>query len=184
MCSRGGKQPSPPASSVQGCEPAPCSAAQMKANVDKCDGGTGVWDKAKKEVGQDPGIEVGAAAGGFGGHADCPTKKLMIAPNPDCCGATQTLIFELTNLSNCSGFSKSAKDAAAGNLNREEYTKSYERLEYESVKNSYTAFDKCSKTWGCPEGALARHGGYKSAKDFEDYYDNYLPDKHKNYYRD
>lgn len=166
------------------CSTPPCSAAQMKANLDKCDGGTGVWSKAKKEVGQDPSIEVGAAAGGFGGHADCANKKVMIAPNPDCCGATQTLIFELTNLTNCSNFAKNAKDASAGDLDREGYTKAYERLEYESVKNSYTSFEKCSKAWGCPEGALARHGGYKSAKNFDDYYDKYLPDKHKDYWRD
>jgi len=164
--------------------PTPCSAAQMKANLDKCDGGTGVWSKAKKEIGQDPGIEVGTEHAGFGGHADCPNKKVLIAPNPDCCGATQTLIVEFTNLTNCSNFAKIEKDALAGNLDREGYTKGYEKLEYEAVKNSYTSFDKCSKTWGCPEGALARHGGYKSAKNFDDYYDNYLPDRHKDHYRD
>jgi hypothetical protein len=168
---------------VQPSLPAPCSPEELKANLDRCDGGTDIWNKAKRAVGRDPGIEVGAASGGFGGHADLRNKKVVINPNPDCCAATQTLIFELTNLSNKSEFMRLHNEAEAGRLGREEYTKGHEKIEYEAVQNSYKSFDSCKDQWGCSQGSKARHDAHRTARDFDHWYDSYIKESHKNHYR-
>jgi hypothetical protein len=128
----------------------------MKKNIDTCDGGTDIWNKAQKSIGKAPTIKVQGAAGGFGGHADSSAAEVVIAPNPDCCGATQTLIHELTNLSNASTFRKIGNDAAAGDLSRTDYVKANEKTEYEGVKNAVKAFDACKAKWGCAAASAPR----------------------------
>jgi hypothetical protein len=164
-------------------KPAACTAKQMKDNIAKCDGGTGIWKKATSGLGKEPTVRVAGAAGGFGGHADSAKGEAVIAPNPDCCGATQTLIHELTNLSHTKDFAKLSARAGAGDLGREDYTKENERLEYNGVKNALNAFDKCKSTWGCAKGSVARHEWIRSSKNFDDYYNNHLGKRHKDYFR-
>jgi len=184
--------PQPP-SAVLACEtpppatpaaPAGCPAETLKANLAKCDGGLGIWDKAKKAAGRDPFVKVEGAAGGFGGHADTVNGGVVISPNPDCCGATQTFVFELTNLSNKDRFSENHRRALAGELDKEEYTRAYERVEYDAGKNSAAAFKSCKKKWECSKNSTARHGFIADATDFDDYYRNHLAESHKNYYKD
>ena len=163
--------------------PKPCPAETIRKNIATCDGGIGIWDKAKAGVGKEPAVRVAGAAGGFGGHADTAKGEIVIAPNPDCCGATQTAIHELTNLSNAPTFTQIHKDATAGNLDREGYTRANEKTEWEGVSNAVKAFDACKDKWGCGAGAKARHDWIRSAKDFDDYYDNYLAKSHKDYFR-
>jgi len=155
----------------------------MKRNLAACDGGTGIMAAATRELGREPTVRVAGAAGGFGGHADFGAGEVVIAPNPDCCGATQTMIHELTNISNHSRFQQITNDAAAGNLSREDYTRAMERIEYDGVRNALRAFDACKDTWGCGAGATARHEWIRGAADFDDYYNNYLAESHKNYWR-
>jgi hypothetical protein len=173
-CEAGGKSAS---------APSPCPAETLRANLAKCDGGTGIWDNAKAAAGKDPTVKVEGAAGGFGGHADLSGGGVVIAPNPDCCGATQTFVFELTNLSSKGRFQDVTNKVSAGDLGREEYTRAMERIEYDSGLNSVKAFDSCKKTWGCGDAAVARHGFVKAAKDFDDYYNTRLAKGHKDYYR-
>lgn len=173
-CEPGPPSPSPP--------PPPCPADTIKKNIEKCDGGTDIWNKAQKGTGKTPTIKVSGAAGGFGGHADLTSGEVVVSPNPDCCGATQTGIHELTNLSNAKTFAKTTKDAAAGDLSRTDYIKANEKTEYEGVSNAVKAFDACKAKWGCAAGAKARHDWIRGAKDFDDYYDNFLATSHKEYW--
>jgi hypothetical protein len=147
-------------------------------NLKKGDGGTGVWDKAKKaNGGRDPSIKKGTA--GTGGQVNTDTGEITLDSSLDKCFATQILIQELSNLSHKADFDKATQDAAAGNLSREEFVRAYERAEYDGVKNVITAFDASKRTWGCNtcEKEWAR-----SVKDFDDYYNNYLSKSHKENY--
>jgi len=57
-----------------------------------------------------------------------------------------------------------------------------EKIEYDGVHNVNTAFDACKAKWGCADTATSVMDWAKSAKDFDDYYNNYLGQSHKDYY--
>lgn len=170
-----------PGKGKKAAPPAPCPADKIKKNLDACDGGTGAWDAAKKSLGKDPTVEVKKTKSGFDAETDGGT--IRIAPTPNCCDATESLLFELHNVESSSKFTKIEADAAAGKLSREDYTRSNEHVEYDGLKRSWTVFDKCSKTWGCGPAAKSFADGFRKAKDFDDYYDHYLGKSHKDHYR-
>jgi hypothetical protein len=145
-------------------------------NLKKCDGGTGIYEKAKAaNGGKDPTIKLGA-----GGQVDLKKGEITLNKSYDTCFATQQLIQELSNLSQKAAFEKANSDALAGNLSREEFIREYERIEYEhGVKNIIKAFDSCKDTWGCK---TCQKEWARSAKNFDDYYNNYLSSSHKENY--
>src|SRR5262249_14992347 len=100
----------------------------------------------------------------------------------DKCQATQVALFELTNLAAKQKFDQGRADALAGNLTREQYTKHMETVEYDNLKRAAAAEKKCMDKWGCG-GQTPRHGWVEPARDFNDYYNNYLAESHKDHYR-
>lgn len=98
------------------------------------------------------------------------------------CTATESVYFELANLAAKPAIDKINADAAAGKLSREEYAKASEKIEYENVKKTHAAIDKCKKKWDCDSHAFD-FDSMRPARDFNDYYDHYLAESHKNHYR-
>ena len=63
---------------------------------------------------------------------------------------------------------------------RTDNIKETERIEYRSgAKNILQAFDACKENWCCQ---TSQKEWARSATDFDDYYDNYLSDEHKEHY--
>jgi hypothetical protein len=153
------------------------TADEMKAMLASCDGGLGIWNKAKKaNAGREPAIKFGKTDSG--GQTDGGT--ITLEETSDRCTATQVLIQELSNMSRAKDFEKVSNDALAGDLAREDYIKGYEKIEYESgVQNVLTAFDACKSTWKC---AKAEKEWARKAPDFNDYYSKLLNPKHKEGY--
>ena len=159
-----------------------CTADQIKKNLDACDGGTDAWNKAKKAAGKDPVLTVGPTTSGFKAESDS-SGAVTITPQ-DCCNAMQSMIHELTNVSHGPEFNKLDSDGASGDIAREDYMKGNEKLEYDGVKMTLKAFDACKGKWGCGPEAKAKFDGYRKAKDVDDYFDHYVTDDHKKFYRD
>jgi hypothetical protein len=149
----------------------------LKAMLQTCDGGLGVWDKAKKANGdRDPTIHV-AAGGGF---VNDDTGEITLEQTLDKCNALQQMIQELSNLARIMDIRNLNRSAAAGDLSRDDYIRGKELLEYETgVKNDLIAFDACKDKWPCP---TARKEWARNARDFEDYFQNYLDPAHKGGY--
>jgi hypothetical protein len=145
-------------------------------NLKKCDGGTGIYEKAKAaNGGKDPTIKLGS-----GGWVDLGKGEITLKKDYDTCFTTQQLIQELSNLSQKAAFDKVDSDALAGNMNREKYIRETERIEYEhGVKNIIKAFDSCKDTWGCN---TCQKEWARPAKNFDDYYNRLLNDEHKENY--
>jgi hypothetical protein len=142
------------------------TSAEIKAQLDKCDGGTGVWAAAKAaNGGKDPVVKPGNAA--TGGQVDTDTGEITLDENQDPCIALQVQIQELTNLSHKSDFDKASTSAFNGDLSREDFIRAYEHAEYDGVHNVIKAFDACKDTWGCKtcEKEWAR-----KYKNFDEYY--------------
>jgi len=149
----------------------------------KCDGGTGIYAKAKAaNGGKDPIFKSGHSVIGTGGSTDTTTGVITLDPNQSRAYAAQVAIFELTNLSNKARFAKVDADTAAGNHNREQYIRANEAIEYEGIANTNKAFRACGAAWGAPMGTPSIFQPYAPVKNFEDYYKNYLPPMHKHYY--
>lgn len=153
----------------------------------KCDGGTGIYAKAKAaNGGKDPVIQSGRSVIGSGGSTDTSTGIITLDPNQDRASAAQVAIFELTNLSNKAKFAHTYAAAAAGKLGREPYARAIESNEYEGIANATKAFASCGTTWGAAKGAKGFYDAYAKAKNFDDYYKNYLSvlaPEHTNLYR-
>jgi hypothetical protein len=148
----------------------------LRKLLDGCDGGLGIWAKAKKaNKDKDPKVTLGG-----GGWTEMSTGEITLDKTLDKCFATQQLIQELSNLSRKADFDSLDGKALAGDVSREDYIKVNERIEYETgVKNVLTGFDACNKTWGCQ---TARMEWARKAKDFDDYYKNFLSGAHKEHY--
>jgi type VI secretion system secreted protein VgrG len=158
------------------------TAEDLIKSVKECDGGTGIWEKAKAaNGGKDPAVVVGAIPGGFGAQTDRANGKITIKPDFDPCTAKDALVFELTNLSRKADFDTVDNDAAAGKLSRKEYQKGIEKVEYDNITTALKAGDGCKKQWGC-KSHTSYFESFKGAKDFDDYYDNYLAKSHKEAY--
>ncbi|MBN2563411.1 MAG: hypothetical protein JXQ75_21025 [Phycisphaerae bacterium] len=153
-------------------------------NLKKCDGGTKILDKAKKaNAGKDPTVipATKAALRNFDGDTNHTTGTIRISKDSSKCTAMETLVFELANMSRKADFDKVEGDAAAGKLDRDQYIRGNERIEYENIKIALKATDTCKEKWGCKNHAFDLEG-FRSAKDFEDYYKNYVTDNHKEHY--
>jgi len=152
------------------------SVADLKAMLDKCDGGLGIWDKAKKANGnKDPSINVEAG----GGFVDAVNNKITLDETLDKCNAVQQLIQELSNLSRMADFHTLDNSAKAGDVSRDDYIRRTELIEYETgVKNDLIAFDACKDKWPCPTARKE----WARGKEFDDYFQNYLLPEHKEGY--
>ena len=160
--------------------PQPCSAATIKSKLDACDGGTHVWNDAKTALGKDPTVQVGPVDGGFQANTNVQTGVITIAPTTDCCDATQSLFFELTNAKSKQRHLDIANDAAAGNVAREDFAKREARVEYDGVILLKNTFPTCRAAWGCSASATT---GYENVSpDFDTYYASQT-DRYKDYYR-
>jgi hypothetical protein len=174
------------------CQPSPppkkkappkkvCTVDTVKNNLKACDGGTNAWDAAKNGAGAEPTVQVKKTKSGFA--AETSGTTITIAPTTNCCDATESLLFELHNVETTPDSAKIDDDAAKGNLSREDYTKGQEHIEYDGLKRSADVFKTCSKKWGCAAGAKSFASGFAKAKNFDDYYKNYLAKSHKDHYR-
>jgi len=152
------------------------TAEELKKMLKTCDGGLNIWAKAKKaNKDKDPLITPGA-----GGATDSATGNITLDKTQDKCFAVQQLIQELSNLSRMADFKKILDSAGAGDLTREDFIKGIEKVEYETgVKNVLTAFDACKDKWSC---ATTPKEWARTAKDFDDYFKNFLSDVHKEHY--
>jgi hypothetical protein len=181
------KKPDTPTNPVQQCPsppppppPPPCSAETIKTKFDACDGGTNLWNDAKTTLGKDPTVQVGPVPGGFEANTDVSTGLITIAPTTDCCNATASLFFELTNAKSSKRHLAIDADAAAGNLSRDDYAKKAAEVEYDGVKLLRDNFAKCKARWGCSAAATS---GYENVSDNFDTYYTSQTEKYKDYYR-
>jgi hypothetical protein len=174
---KGGNKPA--GGSVAECDPCGKDAV---SNVLKCCGSEIAEEAKKANGGKEVKVEFGTPAGGFEGHADTEAGKIVVKDTKDKCNDTETVFFELANMAAKPKFDKVHADAAAGNLSREDYTKAYEKIEYDNVQKALAAIDKCKKKWGC-EKYTFDFDTFRPAKDFNDYYDNYAQKDHKDHYR-
>jgi len=156
--------------------PPPWTVDELKKMLDSCDGGLGIWAKAKKANGdKNPTIVPGA-----GGQTDTSTGTITLDQTQDKCFAVQQLIQELSNLSRKADFDKLDTSALAGDVSRADYIKQTEKIEYETgVKNVLTAFDACKDKWPCK---TTPKEWARKAKDFDDYFKNFLSNTHKGGY--
>jgi len=118
---------------------------------------------------------------GFAAETDTTSGTITIKPTTDCCDATASLLFELTNVSNTPAFDKIDADVAAGNLSREAYTMASEKVEYQATLKVKNAFAACKKSWGCAPGATSGYEGVSD--DFNTFYNTQLAKSHKDHYR-
>jgi hypothetical protein len=149
---------------------------ELKKMLDTCDGGLGIWEKAKKaNKDNDPTIVPGA-----GGWTITSTGEITLDKTQDKCFAVQQLIQELSNLSRKADFEQLDASALAGDVSRADYIKRTEKIEYETgVKNVLTAFDACKDKWPC---TTTPKEWARKAKDFDEYFDKLLNDTHKEGY--
>lgn len=137
----------PSNSAVAKCPDDPCGKDAI-SNVTKCCGSE-IFDEAKKANGdKDPEIVFGAPSSGFDAETDTSTGTITVNKKSDKCTATESVFFELANLSSKPNFDKIDADANAGNLSREEYAKASEKEEYNNVKKTHEAIDKCKRKSG------------------------------------
>jgi hypothetical protein len=149
---------------------------ELKTMLDTCDGGLGIWAKAKKaNKDKTPTIVRGA-----GGSTDTSTGTITLDQTQDKCFAVQQLIQELSNLSRSADLNATFALARAGNLSRVDLIMGIERIEYETgVKNVLIAFDACKNKWPCK---TTPKEWARKAKDFNDYFASFLSGAHKEHY--
>jgi len=186
----GPNEPTPPSagdgatpidSCIAECPPDPCGKDAI-ANVTECCGSE-IFAAAKKaNGGKEPKIVFGKPSSGFDAETDTATGTITVDSASSQCTATESVYFELANLSNKPAFDKVDGNAAAGNLSREDYALAVEQVEYDSLKNTLAVIDACKKKWGC-ESHPFDLDALRPAKSFSDYYKNYLGESHKEYYR-
>lgn len=152
------------------------TADELKKMLDTCDGGLGIWEKAKKaNKDKDPKVSPGAR-----GATDPNTGDITLDKTQDKCFAVQQLVQELSNLSRMGDFIKIFDSAKAGNLGRADFITQIEKIEYETgVKNVLTAFDACKDKWSCTSTPKE---WARTAKDFDDYFKTLLSETHKEHY--
>jgi hypothetical protein len=156
--------------------PPPWTVDDLKKMLDTCDGGLGILAKAKKaNKDKDPEIVPGTE-----GATDTVTGKITLDKTQDKCFAVQQLVQELSNLSRKADFDKLDNSAMAGDVNRADYIKQTEQIEFETgVKNVLTAFDACKDKWGCK---TTPKEWARKAKNFDEYFAKLLSDTHKEFY--
>ncbi len=159
-----------------------CPVEQLLDQIRKCDGGTNILAKAKK-ANKNKDVKVVIKPLKFGGETDHDKGQIGIRKGDPPCTQIETLLFEMANMSSKERFDKSDNEALKGNTNRKDYIREQEKIEYDNVKDTLKAIDACKEKWGCKRHTFD-FDGYRSAKNFDDYYKNYLPARHKNHYGD
>lgn len=176
-----GSTPSSPSTPTVPPKPDPCGKDAID-NVTKCCGKE-IYDEATKaNGGKPPTIQYGTPSSGFDAETDTSTGTITVSSAKDKCFNTESVFFELANLAAKPKFDQIDKDAAAGNTAREDYALANERVEYDNVQKALAATAKCKKKWGCDKYAF-EFEAFRPAKNFKDYYDNYLSKAHKDHYR-
>ncbi|HSE20708.1 MAG TPA: DUF4157 domain-containing protein [Pyrinomonadaceae bacterium] len=153
------------------------TVSELKKMLTDCDGGLGIWAKAKKaNKDKDPIVQSGKTESGGVTSGD----TITLEETSDRCNAVQVLVQELSNMSRAKDFDNLSTSALAGDLARDAFIKGFEKIEYESgVKNVLTAFDACKDIWKCK---TAEKEWARKAKDFDEYFDKLLNPKHKEGY--
>jgi hypothetical protein len=154
----------------------PWTVDDLKKMLNSCDGGLGIWAKAKKaNDGKDPKIVLGT-----GGRTIWATGTITLDKTQDKCFAVQQLIQELSNMSREDDFEKLSASALKGDVSRENFIRGYEQIEYDvGVKNVLSAFDACKDKWPCK---TTPKEWARAAKDFNEYFDKFLSPVHKEGY--
>ena len=149
----------------------PWTVQQLKKMIAICDGGVGIWAKAKKaNGGKDPEITPGA---GTTTNLNYGNAKITLDTTADRCTAVQDLIFELSNVARAADLKKTSVACRAGGLSRVDYIKSVDRIEYEGgLKNTLIAFNACKDKWLCKtsDNYYEQEG---KAKNFDEFFDKY-----------
>ena len=156
--------------------PAPSwTVAELTALLDKCDGGLGLREKARKANNDtEPTIVPGD-----GGSMNPATGVITLDRTQDKCFAVQQLIQELSNMSRKASFDTLDQSALAGDVSREDYIRKTELIEYETgVKNVLTAFDACKDQWPCTTTPKE----WARDVEFDVYYRDLLDPEHKEHY--
>lgn len=181
----GRKDPTPPNSDSRDKQPTnaatqPCPEQKLLDKVKECDGGLNILEKAKQANG---GKEVNVVIkdNDFGGKASFSTGSVIVRKSDPPCTQIETVLFEMGNWHRQEDFKKVSQAAANGDLSREDFIRGYEKLEYDNVQDTIKATEKCKEKWGCKNHTFD-FDGMKSAKNFNDYYKNYLSKDHKEYY--
>jgi hypothetical protein len=159
------------------------------ANLKKCDGGTNVLANATKaakdNIDKAPTIELGKLKDGSEAGTNLATGVITIDKDSDLCKATESLVFELGNLSQLEKFGDLIDEGLKGNLSREKFIMDSERLEYNSLVLTLKAIDACKEKWGCKEHKFClyefRNPETKEALPFEKVYQQ-LKKEHKERY--
>lgn len=157
-----------------------CPEEQLLDQIRKCDGGLDILKKAKKANGnKDVGVVIRPST--FGGKALFNEGKVLVRKGDPRCTQIETVLFEMGNWHRKKDFDNISSEAAKGNLSREEYIRKNEKLEYDNVQDTIKATTKCKEKWGCKSHTFD-FDSMRSAKNFEDYYKNYLRANHKEYW--
>jgi len=184
MCFSGGGKSEKPSDSgaVKPCpEEDPCGKDAI-SNVTKCCGSEILEEAKKANGGKTPNIVFGEPPKGFDGVTDLSTGTITVRNTGSKCTDTETVFFELSNMAAKPKFDAIHKDALAGNLGREDFTKAEAKVEYDNVRKAQAATDKCKEKWGCKSHTFD-FDSTRPAKDFDDYYDHYSTEHYKDYYR-
>lgn len=152
------------------------SPENLKKLLDTCDGGLGIWGKAKKaNKNKDPKVILGDRS-----NTDSATGEITLDRTTDQCHAVQALVHELSNLASLDEVNKVIASASAGDLSRDDFIKALEKIEYNvGVKNVLTAFDACKDKWLCRDSIMEFA---RKAKNFDEYFQKHILPAHKENY--
>lgn len=158
----------------------PVSGPSIVDLVKDCEESKKAFEAAKKENGgKDPTVVVGTTSSGFDAETDIQSGTITIDQNTDKCTQVESLCFELNNLARKSEFE--AADKSITTVKREEFIRAQEKIEYDGLQDTLKAIDKCKDEWGCKNHKFDLEG-FKAAKNFDDYYKNFLRNSHKEHY--
>jgi hypothetical protein len=158
----------------------PCTLATMLNNLKNC--GQSVMNDATNALGHTPPVSLASTTSTFDAETDTHAGTITINPAKGCCAATESLAFELQNVINSAALNAVDANAAAGDVAREDYARQKEALEYQGLVPTIALLNKCKKAWGCSTHAFSLLGAEK-ATSFDDFYNNYEGEDHKDFYR-
>lgn len=159
---------------------AKCPEEKLLDKIKKCDGGTNILAKAKK-ANKNRDVKVVIKKTTFGGVTNPATGEIAVRKGDPHCTQIETLLFEMANMSSKKKFDVSDNKAENGNTSRADYIREQEKIEYDNMKVTLKAIDACKKKWGCEKHTFD-FDGFRSAKSFNDYFNNFLSSDHKEHY--
>jgi len=162
---------------LAGLDQAPVSGEKLTELIKKCDESKKVFENAKKaNGGKDPKVETGTPSTGFGGEVDLKTGEITISDKNDGCQQIQTATFEMNRLAHKTEHENANKLLTSAG--RTYFIKAQEKVGYDVIIDTHKIVESCKKEWGC-EKTKSRYEWADDAKDFDDYFDNNLADRHK-----